>query len=128
MATYVYACQGCRQVIEQRQSFKDDPLTVCEECGGELRLVIQPVGIIFNRSGSDSAHHEADGHEADSASAIPEKSAGESSSPASSSTESSSGSSTPGPSTTETAPTKGASGKDAPGKDVKDTTAPTKEV
>src|SRR5713226_6277448 len=59
MPTYVYACQACREVIERRQSFHDDPLTVCEECGGELRRVIQPVGIIFNRASPPAAEIEA---------------------------------------------------------------------
>lgn len=50
MPTYVYACQACEQVIERRQSFHDDPLTECEECGGALRRVIQAPMIVFNRA------------------------------------------------------------------------------
>ena len=49
--TYVYRCQQCGEVIERRQRFSDEPLTVCEACGGELRKVLQPVGIIFKGSG-----------------------------------------------------------------------------
>lgn len=29
----------------------DDPLTTCEDCGGSLRRVLQPVGIVFKGSG-----------------------------------------------------------------------------
>lgn len=51
MPTYVYACQACGRHIERRQSFSDAPLTECEECGGGLRRVLQPVGIVFRGSG-----------------------------------------------------------------------------
>jgi putative FmdB family regulatory protein len=59
MPTYVYACQACEQVFERRQSFSEDPITVCEECGGEWRRVIQPVGIIFNRATPPPSEVEA---------------------------------------------------------------------
>jgi putative FmdB family regulatory protein len=48
---YTYACHGCDAEIERRQSFSDAPLTVCESCGGQLRRVLHPVGIIFKGSG-----------------------------------------------------------------------------
>lgn len=51
MPFYVYACQGCGATSERRQSFSDAPLTECDECGGALRRVLQPVGIIFKGSG-----------------------------------------------------------------------------
>ena len=105
MPTYVYACQVCRQVIERRQSFQDDPLTVCEQCGGELRKVIQPVGIIFKGSGAYSTDDKAG-----SASGVPENGGGESSSSESSSSESSPGSGEPTPGPAESAPTKDGSG------------------
>src|SRR5205823_4454228 len=59
MPTYVYACQACGRVIERRQSFSDDPLTVCEACAGELRRVLQPVGIIFKGSGFYSTDYKS---------------------------------------------------------------------
>jgi putative FmdB family regulatory protein len=49
--TYVYRCQQCGATIERRQGFQDPPLTTCEICSGELRRVLQPVGIIFKGSG-----------------------------------------------------------------------------
>src|SRR5882724_1652738 len=49
--TYTYTCTACNDTIEKRQSFTDPPLTTCEQCGGTLRKVIHPVGIVFKGSG-----------------------------------------------------------------------------
>ena len=52
MPTYSYACQECGHAFDIRQSFTDDSLTVCPECGEpRLRKVIHPVGIAFKGSG-----------------------------------------------------------------------------
>ena len=51
MPTYEYACKACGEHLEVVQSFKDDPLTECPNCGGELRKVFSPVGIAFKGSG-----------------------------------------------------------------------------
>ena len=51
MPTYEYACRSCGQHVEVVQSFRDDPLTECPNCGGVLRKVFQPVGIAFKGSG-----------------------------------------------------------------------------
>ncbi len=52
MPTYSYACTGCGHAFDIRQSFTDDSLTVCPECGETtLRKVIHPVGISFKGSG-----------------------------------------------------------------------------
>src|SRR5215210_8014110 len=51
MPTYTYTCTACNDVLEKRQSFSDPPLTTCEQCGGTLRKVIHPVGIVFKGSG-----------------------------------------------------------------------------
>jgi putative FmdB family regulatory protein len=48
---YTYTCVDCNDVIEKRQSFSDAPLTTCEQCGGGLRKVLHPVGIVFKGSG-----------------------------------------------------------------------------
>jgi putative FmdB family regulatory protein len=37
--------------VEVVQKFTDDPLTVCEACGGKLRKVFFPAGIVFKGSG-----------------------------------------------------------------------------
>ncbi|MDB5074658.1 MAG: FmdB family transcriptional regulator [Chloroflexi bacterium] len=51
MPLYVYACESGGHGFEARQSFNDAPLTTCPECGGKIRRVIQPVGIVFKGSG-----------------------------------------------------------------------------
>jgi putative FmdB family regulatory protein len=51
MPTYEYACKNCGEHIEVVQSFKDDPLTTCPNCGGELRKVFGSIGIAFKGSG-----------------------------------------------------------------------------
>jgi putative FmdB family regulatory protein len=51
MPIYVYRCAGCGADLEKRQGFFDAPLSTCDVCGGELRRVMQPVGIIFKGSG-----------------------------------------------------------------------------
>jgi putative FmdB family regulatory protein len=49
--TYQYACTACGERLEAVQKFTDDPLTVCDECGGQLRKVYSAVGIVFKGSG-----------------------------------------------------------------------------
>ena len=51
MPTYEYACTDCGDKSEVVQRFSDDPLTICTECGGRLRKVFSPVGIVFKGSG-----------------------------------------------------------------------------
>jgi putative FmdB family regulatory protein len=51
MPTYEYACRDCGQHVELVQSFSEDPLTVCPRCGGEMRKVFAPVGIVLKGSG-----------------------------------------------------------------------------
>jgi putative FmdB family regulatory protein len=51
MPLYTYDCAGCSATIERRQSFNEPPLSECPDCGGALRKVLHPVGIIFKGSG-----------------------------------------------------------------------------
>ena len=51
MPTYQYTCTDCGEPIEVVQKFTDDPLSVCAACGGRLRKVFSPVGIVFKGSG-----------------------------------------------------------------------------
>jgi putative FmdB family regulatory protein len=51
MPTYEYECRECRGRVEAFQKITDDPLTTCAECGGSLRRVLFPVGIVFKGSG-----------------------------------------------------------------------------
>jgi len=49
--TYQYTCTECGEPLEMVQKFSDEPLTVCPACGGRLRKVFSPVGIVFKGSG-----------------------------------------------------------------------------
>ena len=51
MPTYQYTCTDCGEPVEAVQKFTDEPLTVCAVCGGRLRKVFSPVGIVFKGSG-----------------------------------------------------------------------------
>lgn len=51
MPTYEYECTVCGQHIEIFQRFSEDPLTTCGVCGGKLRKVFHPAGIVFKGSG-----------------------------------------------------------------------------
>jgi putative FmdB family regulatory protein len=51
MPTYEYECRACSGRIEVVQKMTDDPLTECESCGGSLRKLLFPAGIIFKGSG-----------------------------------------------------------------------------
>lgn len=49
--TYDYQCRACGSVTEVIHSMLEDGPSVCERCGGELRRVLYPAGIIFKGSG-----------------------------------------------------------------------------
>jgi len=51
MPTYEYACKGCGHRVEVVQSLSDEPLKTCGVCGGELRKVFHPAGVLFKGSG-----------------------------------------------------------------------------
>lgn len=51
MPTYAYACKDCGHAFDIHQSFSDDSLTVCPECGGALRKKFNSVGVVFKGSG-----------------------------------------------------------------------------
>ena len=51
MPTYSYACTQCDNRFDIVQSFTDDTLTVCPECSGKLRKLLNSVGIVFKGSG-----------------------------------------------------------------------------
>lgn len=58
MPTYSYVCKNCDHSFEAQQSFQDQPLTTCPECGGELRKLFGNLGVTFKGSGfyrTDSA-------------------------------------------------------------------------
>lgn len=49
--TYAYGCKDCGHAFDIQQSFSDDSLTVCPECGGNLRKKFNSVGVVFKGSG-----------------------------------------------------------------------------
>ena len=51
MPTYSYHCDTGNHDFDIVQRFSDDALTVCPECGGSVRRVIQPGGVVFKGSG-----------------------------------------------------------------------------
>ncbi|MCQ1945533.1 MULTISPECIES: FmdB family zinc ribbon protein [unclassified Arthrobacter] len=51
MPTYAYACKDCSHSFDIQQSFSEDSLTVCPECGGRLRKKFNSVGVVFKGSG-----------------------------------------------------------------------------
>lgn len=51
MPTYEYACTNCKRHFDVVQSFSEAPLETCEVCGGQLKRVFHPVGIVLKGSG-----------------------------------------------------------------------------
>ena len=51
MPLYTYKCKPNEHLFEVQQKFTDDPVTACPECGGEVRRVINSVGIVFKGKG-----------------------------------------------------------------------------
>jgi putative FmdB family regulatory protein len=87
MPTYEYVCQSCGTHVEVYQRFSDEPLTECGVCGGPLRKVFHPAGILFKGPGfystdsrskagaaSKSGADKADSSSPDGAGASPKKS------------------------------------------------------
>jgi putative FmdB family regulatory protein len=49
--TYDYQCRSCGVITEVVHSMLDDGPSTCERCGGDLRRLVHPTGIIFKGSG-----------------------------------------------------------------------------
>jgi putative FmdB family regulatory protein len=49
--TYQYQCTACEHAFEEVQSFTDEPISICPECGKEVRKIYSNVGIVFKGSG-----------------------------------------------------------------------------
>ncbi len=93
MPIYQYTCVECAEPLEVVQKFTDAPLTECVACGGRLRKVFSPVGIVFKGSGfyrTDSRNGSST-----AATATKEKTSGDSSSANGSGGSSANGSSGP---------------------------------
>ncbi len=60
MPVYMYRCTNCGVEFDKQQSFSDQPLTRCPECGKKtLKKVYQPVGIVFKGSGFYATDHHS---------------------------------------------------------------------
>lgn len=62
--TYDYQCRNCGHITEVIHSMLEDGPSACERCGGELRRVFHPTGIIFKGGG----FYKTDSRSADSTS------------------------------------------------------------
>lgn len=52
MPTYEYKCMSCGKVFEYFQRITDEPKSICEECGGEIkRLISGGLSPIFKGTG-----------------------------------------------------------------------------
>jgi putative FmdB family regulatory protein len=61
MPTYEYLCRACTHRFETWQKMTDDPLTTCPECGGSIRRVLFPAGVVFKGSGFYKTDHNGSG-------------------------------------------------------------------
>jgi putative FmdB family regulatory protein len=60
MPIYTYRCENCGVRFEKQQSFDDQPLLRCPDCGKKaLKKVYQPVGIVFKGSGFYATDHHS---------------------------------------------------------------------
>ncbi len=60
MPIYTYRCANCGVQFDKQQSFNDQALTRCPECGKKtLKKVYQPVGIVFKGSGFYATDHHS---------------------------------------------------------------------
>ena len=80
MPIYEYACTACGERTEAKQSFTDPPLETCEICGGKLRKLYSPVGIVFKGSGFYSTDAKKKSSSSSSSSASDSKSGSDSTS------------------------------------------------
>jgi putative FmdB family regulatory protein len=73
MPIYEYACTACGERTEARQSFTDPPLDTCPICGGSLRKLYSPVGIVFKGSGFYSTDSSKSSNQSKSSEKVPSK-------------------------------------------------------
>ncbi len=60
MPVYTYRCSNCGVQFDKQQSFTDQSLLRCPECGKKaLKKVFQPVGIVFKGSGFYATDHHS---------------------------------------------------------------------
>ncbi len=60
MPIYEYKCLKCKDISEVIQKITDAPLSVCSECGGELRKQITNTSFVLKGSGWYVTDHPSD--------------------------------------------------------------------
>ena len=60
MPIYEYECKHCSGRFERRQMVTEQSVEVCTSCGGPVRRVYHPVGIVFKGSGFYSTDNRRD--------------------------------------------------------------------
>lgn len=89
MPTYEYRCQDCGEHLEIVQSFRDDALTECSNCGGTLKKVFGNIGVVLKGSGFYKTDNRSGGSRSESTSSTTSDSSASGSSTSSGSSESS---------------------------------------
>lgn len=51
MPIYEYECKKCRSAVEVMQKFSDEPITICAECGGDMKKLISNTSFVLKGSG-----------------------------------------------------------------------------
>jgi putative FmdB family regulatory protein len=77
MPIYGYECSQCGHQFEVLQSVNDAPLGTCPECGGTLRKLLYPVGVIFKGSGFYSTDYKSSSNGRSGEKPAPKESSGE---------------------------------------------------
>jgi len=77
MPTYGYECKDCGDRFEVFQKMTDEPVSACRKCGGQVRKLLFPVGIVFKGPGFHTTDYRkpepSDGAEAKPSESKPEK-------------------------------------------------------
>ena len=112
MPTYEYRCRACGHVFDIVQKMSDDPLTICPECGGELRKVFAPPAISFKGSGFYATDHGTKAKPASETTGDGGKSGDTKETKESKEKKAETGSSSSGPGSTSSSPSSSSSSKD----------------
>ncbi|MCD2262984.1 FmdB family transcriptional regulator [Dietzia aurantiaca] len=110
MPTYSYRCRDCDVAFDIQQSFAEDSLKDCPQCGGGLRKLFNTVGVVFKGSGFYRTDSRAGAGSSGGTGSSSNSSGGSSSSGSSSNDSSSSGSSSSSPSSSSSASSSSGSG------------------
>jgi len=87
MPTYGYRCTACNHTFEVFQKITDEPIRECEKCGGEVKRLLYPVGIVFKGPGFHVTDYrkpekkDGDGHKETKPEAKPSKEAAKTANP-----------------------------------------------